>query len=91
MQERIATLLEAIKTGDEGLAHHFKKTEEWATVEEMIAAHDGMLYLLVLHVSYHWKVSLYRMNLLEGHYGSFDTSAFQKPTLFITGHLFVYI
>ncbi|KAH3863869.1 hypothetical protein DPMN_026873, partial [Dreissena polymorpha] len=39
LKERIVTLLEAIKTGDENLAHDFKKTEEWATVEEMMAAH----------------------------------------------------
>lgn len=39
LKERIATLLEAVKTGDESMSHHFKKTEEWATVEEMMAAH----------------------------------------------------
>ena len=37
-------LLEAVKTEDEALAHHFKKSEEWATVEEMIAAH-GCKYI----------------------------------------------
>ena len=25
------------------MAHHFKKTEEWATVEEMMAAHGSKL------------------------------------------------
>lgn len=40
-QERIGTLLEAIKTSDESMAHHFKKSEEWATVEEMMAAHGS--------------------------------------------------
>ncbi|XP_052784162.1 nuclear protein localization protein 4 homolog [Mya arenaria] len=39
LKERIVGLLEAVKTGDESLAHHFKKTEEWATVEELMAAH----------------------------------------------------
>lgn len=41
LKERISMLLEAVKTGDESQAHHFKKTEEWATVEEMMAAHGG--------------------------------------------------
>jgi len=45
MQEHIATLLEAVKTGDESLAHNFKKTEEWATVEEMMAAHGSTTWL----------------------------------------------
>jgi len=34
-------LLEAVRNNDEGTAHHFKKTEEWATVEEMMAAHGS--------------------------------------------------
>jgi hypothetical protein len=28
-----------MKNNDEKLAHQFKKTEEWATVEEIMAAH----------------------------------------------------
>ena len=45
-QETLGALLEAVKTEDESLAHHFKKSEEWATVEEMIAAHGCKLYEL---------------------------------------------
>lgn len=32
-------LLEAVKSDDEKLAADFKKSEEWATVEEMMSAH----------------------------------------------------
>ena len=39
-------LLEAVKTQDEDLAHQFKKTEEWATVEEMMSAHGEALILI---------------------------------------------
>lgn len=35
-------LLEAVKTQDEAKALQFKKTEEWATVEEMISAHGNV-------------------------------------------------
>ena len=49
IQETLGGLLEAVKTEDEALAHHFKKSEEWATVEEMIAAH-GCKYICLLCV-----------------------------------------
>ncbi|XP_060577563.1 nuclear protein localization protein 4 homolog [Ruditapes philippinarum] len=52
LKERIGSLLEAIKSGDEGLAHHFKKTEEWATVEEMMAAHGTSSPTLTREGSY---------------------------------------
>lgn len=38
-QEKLGLLLDAVKNKDEAKSHHFKKTEEWATVEEMMAAH----------------------------------------------------
>lgn len=41
LKDTLGALLEAIRTEDEGLAHHFKKSEEWATVEEMILAHGS--------------------------------------------------
>ncbi|XP_033747158.1 nuclear protein localization protein 4 homolog isoform X1 [Pecten maximus] len=40
VQEKIGMLLDAVKIDDEKLASDFKKTEEWATVEEMMAAHE---------------------------------------------------
>ncbi|XP_064611087.1 nuclear protein localization protein 4 homolog [Liolophura sinensis] len=39
LKDKIPMLLEAVKTRDEELARKFKKTENWATVEEMMAAH----------------------------------------------------
>ncbi|CAC5423511.1 NPLOC4 [Mytilus coruscus] len=39
LKEKICILLDAVQNNDEKLAHQFKKTEEWATVEEMMAAH----------------------------------------------------
>ncbi|PVD39210.1 hypothetical protein C0Q70_01838 [Pomacea canaliculata] len=39
LREQLGLLLEAVKTQDEAKALQFKKTEEWATVEEMISAH----------------------------------------------------
>ena len=42
-QEKMGLLLEAVKNQDEDLAHQFKKTEEWATVEEMMSAHGEAL------------------------------------------------
>ena len=44
-QDKICILLDAVKNNDEKLAHQFKKTEEWATVEEIMAAH-GQLYTI---------------------------------------------
>ncbi len=41
-QEHIDSLLDAVKTKDEGLAHHWTKTEEWATVEQLIAANGNL-------------------------------------------------
>ncbi|XP_029656373.2 nuclear protein localization protein 4 homolog, partial [Octopus sinensis] len=38
LKETISIILEAVKTKDKNLAHKFKKSEEWATVEEMMAA-----------------------------------------------------
>ncbi|CAH1793939.1 unnamed protein product [Owenia fusiformis] len=35
------TLLEAVRTKDEGLAHHWSKSEEWATVEQLIQVHSS--------------------------------------------------
>ncbi|KAL8569521.1 hypothetical protein ACOMHN_002068 [Nucella lapillus] len=40
VREKMGLLLEAVKNQDEHLALQFKKTEEWATVEEMMSAHD---------------------------------------------------
>ena len=40
-QEKIPLLFEAVKNHDEAKGHQFKKTEEWATVEEMMSAHGG--------------------------------------------------
>ena len=39
-------LLEAVKTKDEGLAHHWFKTEEWGTVEQLMAA-NGKFHVSV--------------------------------------------
>ncbi|KAL5019419.1 hypothetical protein ScPMuIL_005141 [Solemya velum] len=39
LKEKLGLLLDAVKNKDEAKSHHFKKTEEWATVEEMMAAH----------------------------------------------------
>lgn len=38
-QDKMDLLFEAVKSHDEQKAMEFKKTEEWATVEEMISAH----------------------------------------------------
>ncbi|KAK7111135.1 nuclear protein localization protein 4 homolog [Littorina saxatilis] len=39
VREKLGLLLDAVKNQDEETAHQFKKTEEWATVEEMMSAH----------------------------------------------------
>lgn len=39
LKEKIYILLDAVKNNDDKMAHQFKKTEEWATVEEIMAAH----------------------------------------------------
>ncbi|GAB1599941.1 nuclear protein localization protein 4 homolog [Argonauta hians] len=38
LKETISMILDAVKYKDKDLAHKFKKSEEWATVEEMMAA-----------------------------------------------------
>ncbi|XP_078317027.1 nuclear protein localization protein 4 homolog [Crassostrea virginica] len=38
--DTIAPLLEAVKTNNVDKAFHFKKCQEWATVEEIMAAHE---------------------------------------------------
>ncbi|XP_005091943.1 nuclear protein localization protein 4 homolog [Aplysia californica] len=40
LKEKMQILLEAVKNHDESKALEFKKTEEWATVEEMMSAHE---------------------------------------------------
>ncbi|XP_050407699.1 nuclear protein localization protein 4 homolog [Patella vulgata] len=40
LREKMGMLLEAVKNKDEDMAHHFMKTEEWATVEQMMSAHS---------------------------------------------------
>ena len=45
-QEKMGLLLEAVKIQNEDMAHQFKKTEEWATVEEMMSAHGEALKLI---------------------------------------------
>ena len=35
----MSTLLEALKKKDEMAFHHWTKSEEWGTVEQLIAAH----------------------------------------------------
>ncbi|KAK7507678.1 hypothetical protein BaRGS_00001613 [Batillaria attramentaria] len=39
LREKLDVLLEAVRTQNEAMALQFKKTEEWATVEEMMSAH----------------------------------------------------
>ncbi|KAK3586114.1 hypothetical protein CHS0354_033236 [Potamilus streckersoni] len=39
LKDKLQTLLEAVRFQDKRLALDFKKTENWATVEEMMAAH----------------------------------------------------
>ncbi|BFZ02807.1 hypothetical protein BsWGS_05846 [Bradybaena similaris] len=41
LKDKMDLLFEAVKSHDEQKAMEFKKTEEWATVEEMISAHDS--------------------------------------------------
>ena len=41
-QTKMNVLLEAVRTKSESKAMEFKKSEEWATVEEMIAAHGKL-------------------------------------------------
>ena len=37
-------LLAAVKAKDEDLAHHWSKTEEWGTVQHLIAANCEYIY-----------------------------------------------
>jgi len=37
------SLFEAVKTKDEALAHHWTKTEEWETVEQLMVANGKVL------------------------------------------------
>ncbi|KAK3091936.1 hypothetical protein FSP39_023832 [Pinctada imbricata] len=40
VKEQISVLLDAVRMDDQEKAFHFKKSQEWATVEEIMAAHD---------------------------------------------------
>lgn len=37
-QESIGTLLDAVRNKDEEIAYHWSKSEEWATVEQLMQA-----------------------------------------------------
>ena len=39
------SLYEAVRTKDEALAHHWTKTEEWETVEQLMVA-NGMFVIV---------------------------------------------
>ena len=44
-QECIGTLLDAVKNKDEEIAYHWSKSEEWATVDQLMQA-TGMYFNL---------------------------------------------
>lgn len=41
-QDTLSVLLDAVRMDDQEKAFHFKKTHEWATVEEIMAAHGKL-------------------------------------------------
>ena len=59
----MSDLLKAVRSKDEELIHHWSKQEEWATVEELMAANSTcstlcqsfvtVLFLEVLHTFLH--------------------------------------
>ena len=44
-QEYIGTLLDAVKNKDEEIAYHWSKSEEWATVDQLMQATGMFLNL----------------------------------------------
>lgn len=52
LKEKLGLLLDAVYTQDEAKALQFKKTEEWATVEEMMSAHGEWILSACFTVKY---------------------------------------
>ena len=56
------TLLSALKTKDEDKAHHFFKSEEWGTVEQLVEATSELFHMTwweilisLVHLCIHMK------------------------------------